>query len=125
MYQDELLSNQAQIKAIQDKYKSKKQQAWDAHKEIVRQEKQELENLLIKNEELRELVIDDHDFIDGITRSSTKDYRVVDFDALPMEYKELKVNDKLIKQEMKMSEYTKPIPGIEVFDKYSIRVSLK
>ena len=125
MYQDELLSNQAQIKAIQDKYKSKKQQAWDAHKEIVRQEKQELKDLLIKNEELRELVIDDNDFINGITRSSTKDYRVVDFDALPMEYKELKANDKLIKEEMKMSEYTKPIPGVEVFDKYSIRVSLK
>ena len=125
MYQDELLSNQAQIKAIQDKYKSKKQQAWDAHKEIVNQEKQELKDLLTKNEELRELIIDDHDFIDGITRSSTKDYRVVDFDALPMEYKELKVNDKLIKEEMKMSEYTKPIPGVELYDKYSIRVSLK
>lgn len=125
MYQDELLNNQAQINAIREKYKSKKQQAWDAHKEIVHQEKQELKDLLIKNEELRELVIDDHDFIDGITRSSTKDYRVVDFDALPMEYKVLKVNDKLIKEEMKLSEYTKPIPGIEVFDKYSIRVSPK
>lgn len=125
MYQDELLNNQAQINAIREKYKSKKQRAWDAHKEIVHQEKQELKDLLIKNEELRELVIDDNDFIDGITRSSTKDYRVVDFDALPMEYKVLKVNDDLIKKEMKLSEYTKPIPGIEVFDKYSIRVSPK
>ena len=125
MYQDQLLSNQAQINAIRDKYKSKKQKAWDAHKEIVRQEKQELGDLLIKNEELRELIIDDHDFIDGINRSSTKDYRVVDFDALPMKYKVLKANDRLIKEEMKISEYTNPIPGIEVFDKYSIRVSLK
>ena len=125
MYQDELLNNQAQINAIREKYKSKKQQAWDAHKKIVHQEKQELKDLLIKNEELRELVIDDHDFIDGITRSSTKDYRVVDFDALPMEYKVLKVNDDLIMKEMRLSEYTKPIPGIEVFDKYSVRVSPK
>lgn len=125
MYQDELLNNQAQINAIREKYESKKQQAWDAHKKIVHQEKQELKDLLIKNEELRELVINDHDFIDGITRSSTKDYRVVDFDALPMEYKVLKVNDDLIKKEMRLSEYTKPIPGIEVFDKYSIRVSPK
>lgn len=125
MYQDELLKNQAQINAIREKYKSKKQRVWDAHKEIVNQEKQELKDLLIKNEELRELVIDDHDFIDGITRSSTKDYRVVDFDALPMEYKVLKVNDDLIKKEMRLSEYTKPISGIEVFDKYSIRVSPK
>ena len=125
MYQDDLLDNQREINRIKAKYANQKKKAWDAHKEIVRQEKQELKDLLIKNEELRELVVDDHDFIDGITRSSTKDYRVVDFDALPMEYKVLKVNDDLIKKEMRLSEYTKPIPGIEVFDKYSIRVSPK
>lgn len=123
MHQDELLDTQRDINRIKAKYADQKKQAWDAHKAIVAQEKEELGELVTRNKELRELVIDDNNFIDGITRSSRKDFYVEDLDALPSKYKKVVPDKKLLKKEMEQSEYTKPIPGLKVFDKYSIRVS--
>ena len=60
----------------------------------------------------------------GVTVKKLKNI-VINSDNVPNKYKMLVVNDKKIKADLKESDYTIKIPGVEVSTKYSVAVSLK
>ena len=119
----ELLNVTKQIKEIKEKYKEEKQEANRIHKDITKREQEELKDLISKDKELRELVIDDIDFIDGISKSSRKDFEI-NLEELPEKYFKIVPNEDLIREEMVQSEWTRPIPGVKTIDKYTLRVQL-
>lgn len=60
----------------------------------------------------------------GVTVKKLKSINI-NSDNVPDKYKVLVVNDKKIKADLKESDYTLKIPGVEVFTKYSVAISLK
>ena len=121
--QEQLITNQKQIKLIKEKYKAEKELAAAKHKAIVQREKDELGDLEKQNKELKELILEGDDpLIDGLQEVSHKTL-MVNPKELPLEY--LEPNMKKIRAEMRASEYTKPIKGVKVINEKLLKVLLQ
>ena len=60
----------------------------------------------------------------GVSVKTLKNVVITDTKAVPEEYMQYIVNDKKIKADLKESDYTLEIPGVEVKNKYSVAVSI-
>lgn len=110
------------IKAIKEEYKPDKTEAWEQHKLITKALKTELEPLEKELEERKleilELDLPENDEFRYMKR---KDFKV-NADELEDEYMMMVPNIDKIRDELRESEWTKPIPGVEVYDKKSVVV---
>lgn len=90
---------------------------------------QALKNLPEEYENAKEQIIEDYKQglkpIKGITVKSLKSIIITDETKIPANYMKYIVDDKKIKADLKESDYTKQIPGVEVNTKYSVAVSVK
>lgn len=121
--QEQLITNQKQIKLIKEKYKAEKELAAAKHKAIVQREKEELGDLEKQNAELKaEILENDDPLIDGLQEFTHKAL-MVNPKELPREY--LEPNMKKIRAEMRASEYTKPIKGVKVINEKLLKVLLQ
>lgn len=121
--QEQLITNQKQIKMIKEKYRAEKELAAAKHKAIIQREKEELGDLEKQNKELKELILESDDpLIDGLQEVSHKTL-MVNPKILPREY--LQPNMSKIRAEMRASEYTKPIEGVKVINEKLLKVLLQ
>ena len=121
--QEQLITNQKQIKLIKEKYKADKEFAAAKHKAIVQREKDELGDLEKQNKELKaEILENDDPLIDGL-QAVSHNTLMVNPKELPREY--LEPNMSKIRAEMRASEYTKPIEGVKVINEKLLKVLLQ
>lgn len=90
---------------------------------------QALKNLPEEYENAKEQIIEDYKQglkpIKGVTVKSLKSVVIIDETKIPANYMKYIVDDKKIKADLKESDYSKKIPGVEVNTKYSVAVSVK
>lgn len=107
----------AEIKRIKEEYKPDKTEAWERHKMISKALKAELEPLERELEESKELILElDLPEDDTFRYMKRKDFRV-NVDELEDDYMMMVPNLDKIEEELRESEWTKPIPGVEVYNK--------
>ena len=123
--QEKLLQISSELKRVEDEIKYHKDEFNDSIRELVEAKKA----LAVENKKLREYITslgveDEGSLIDGISVSYRNDFEV-DEASLSAEYW-LRVPDmSKIRKELVDSEWTKPIKGVRVIKKPSLRVSSK
>ena len=123
--QEKLLQVSSELKRVEDEIKYHKDEFNDSIRELVEAKKA----LAVENKKLREYITslgveDEGSLIDGISVSYRNDFEV-DEASLSAEYW-LRVPDmSKIRKELVDSEWTKPIKGVRVIKKPSLRVSSK
>ena len=123
--QEKLLQVSSELKRVEDEIKYHKDEFNDSIRELVEAKKA----LAVENKKLREYITslgveDEGSLIDGISVSYRNDFEV-DEASLSAEYW-LRVPDmSRIRKELVDSEWTKPIKGVRVIKKPSLRVSSK
>ena len=111
-----------QIKRIKEEYKPDKTEAWERHKMISKALKAELEPLERELEETKEWILElDLPEDDDFRYMKRKDFKV-NVDELEDDYMMMVPNIDKIKEELEDSAWTKPIPGVEVYEKKSVVV---
>lgn len=111
-----------QIKAIKEEYKPDKTEAWERHKMISKALKLELEPLEKEMEKRKlEILVSDLPENDEFRYMKRKDFKV-NVDELEDEYMMMVPDIDKITQELDDSAWTKPIKGVEVYDKKSVVV---
>ena len=107
----------AEIKRIKEEYKPDKTEAWERHKMISKALKAEIEPLERELEESKELILElDLPEDDDFRYMKRKDFRV-NVDELDDDYMMMVPNIDKIKQELEDSVWTKPISGVEVYNR--------
>ena len=105
------------IKTIQEEYTPDKTEAWERHKMISKALKAEIEPLQRELEERKERILKlDMPENDEFRYMKRKDYRI-NVDELSDDYMMMVPNLDKIQQELTDSAWTKPIPGVEVYDR--------
>ena len=123
--QEKLLQVSSELKRVEDEIKYHKDEFNDSIRELVEAKKA----LAIENKKLRDFITslgveDEGSLIDGISVSYRNDFEV-DEASLSAEYW-LRVPDmSKIRKELVASEWTKPIKGVRVIKKPTLRVSSK
>lgn len=111
-----------QIKAIKEEYKPDKTEAWERHKMISQALKLELEPLEKEMEKRKlEILVSDLPENEEFRYMKRKDFKV-NVDELEDEYMMMVPDIDKITQELDDSAWTKPIKGVEVYDKKSVVV---
>lgn len=109
-----------EIKRIKAEYEPDRKQAWEHHKLVSGALRAELEPLEAELERRkREIVEQNLPETDEFRYLKRKDYRV-ELDKLSDEYTMIIPDFDKIEAELKASEWTKPIKGVEVFVKKSV-----
>ena len=107
----------AEIKRIKEEYAPDKTEAWERHKMISKALKAELEPLERELEESKELILElDLPEDDDFRYMKRKDFRV-NVDELDDDYMMMVPNIDKIKEELEDSAWTKPIQGVEVYNR--------
>lgn len=122
MIKDQLIELQNQIQTVKDKYAEDKKAAHWIHKDIVSQEKEELEPLESRMDQLKDRFMDSHEATDDQVFYRSSKSLEVDADQLPEQYIKHVPDMEKLKEEMYKSEWTKPIPGVKVVEKRSVVV---
>ena len=123
--QEKLLEISSELKRVEDEIKYHKDEFNDSIRELVEAKKA----LALENKKLRDFITnmgvkDEGSLIDGISVSYRNDFEVDEL-MLGSEYW-LRVPDtSKIRKELVDSEWTKPIKGVRVIKKPSLRVSSK
>lgn len=106
-----------EIKRITEEYKPDKTEAWERHKMISKALKAEIEPLERQLEERKAQILEwDLPENDEFRYMKRKDFRV-NVDELDDDYFMMVPNIDKIKQELEESAWTKPIPGVEVYNR--------
>lgn len=110
------------IKTIKAEYAPDKAEAWERHKLISQALKLELEPLEKELEERKKRILElDMPENDEFRYMRRKDFRV-NADELDDDYMIMVPDIDKIKQELEDSAWTKPIAGVEVYEKRSVVV---
>lgn len=123
--QEKLLEISSELKRVEDEIKYHKDEFNDSIRELVEAKKA----LAVENKKLRDFITnmgvkDEGSLIDGISVSYRNDFEIDEL-MLGSEYW-LRVPDtSKIRKELVDSEWTKPIKGVRVIKKPSLRVSSK
>ena len=123
--QEKLLQVSSELKRVEDEIKYHKDEFNDSIRELVEAKKA----LAIENKKLRDFITnlgveDEGSLIDEISVSYRNDFEV-NMLELDDDYILLEPDMKRIRKELVDSEWTKPIKGVRVIKKPSLRVSLK
>lgn len=123
--QEKLLQVSSELKRVEDEIKYHKDEFNDSIRELVEAKKA----LAVENKKLREYITslgveDEGSLIDGISVSYRNDFEV-DEASLSAEYWLRTPDMAKIRKELVDSEWTKPIKGVRVIKKPSLRVSSK
>ena len=123
--QEKLLQVSSELKRVEDEIKYHKDEFNDSIRELVEAKKA----LALENKKLRDFITnlgveDEGSLIDEISVSYRNDFEV-NMLELDDDYILLEPDMKRIRKELVDSEWTKPIKGVRVIKKPSLRVSLK
>ena len=120
--QEKLLEVSSELKRVEDEIKYHKDEFNDSIRELVEAKKA----LALENKKLREFITnlgveDEGSLIDGFSVSYRNDFIIEDEFALKWKY--MTPDLSYIRQELVASEWTKPIDGVRVIKKPTLRVS--
>lgn len=112
----------AEIKRIKEEYKPDKTEAWERHKMIGKALKAEIDPLERELEERKAEILElDMPENEEFRYMKRKDFKV-NVDELDDDYMMMVPNIDKIRDELRESEWTKPIAGVEVYNKKSVVV---
>lgn len=122
--QEKLLEISSELKRVEDEIKYHKDEFNDSIRELVEAKKA----LAVENKKLREFITnlgveDEGSLIDEISVSYRNDFIIEDEFAVTWEYMTPDLSK--IRKELVDSEWTKPIGGVRVIKKPTLRVSSK
>lgn len=110
------------IKTIKEEYKPDKTEAWERHKMISKALKAELDPLEKELEERKQRILElDMPENEEFRYMKRKDFKV-NVDELDDDYMMLVPDVDKIREELAESAWTKPITGVEVYEKKSVVV---
>lgn len=123
--QEKLLQVSSELKRVEDEIKYHKDEFNDSIRELVEAKKA----LALENKKLRDFITnlgveDEGSLIDGISVSYRNDFEV-DEQELDSDYWRTSPDYARIRKELVASEWTKPIHGVRVIKKPTLRVSSK